>query len=269
MNNSSTTLTAVGQKLSVIIITKNESKNIADCLQSVDFADEIIVLDSGSDDDTCAIARTHHAKVYENKEWPGFGPQKNMALGYATGDWVLSIDADERVTPELKQAILDVLKQQANGALVSDGYRIARLSMFCGRWIRHSGWWPDYVVRLFKRESGKFTDVAVHEQVVIQGATGTINKGHFLHYPYENLEALINKLNSYSTAAAKLAVARGKRTTVLGIFGHAFWTFIRIYILRKGFLDGWQGLVLAGMASSGSFFRYAKIYWLRKQSKQN
>lgn len=250
-----------GMNLSVIVITKNEADNIAACLQSVDFADEIIVLDSGSTDDTCAIAKAHNAKVYVNEQWPGFGPQKNKALDLATGEWILSIDADERVTPELKVAILQTLAKPT-----ADGYKIARLSQFCGRWIRHSGWWPDYVVRLFKKQSGRFTDVAVHEQVKIDGKTDVLAGGHFLHYPYENLEALIGKLNSYSSAAAKAAVERGKKTTVLGIFGHAMWTFIRIYILRKGFLDGWQGLVLAGMAAAGSFFRYAKIYWLGRQS---
>lgn len=251
-------------KLSVIIITKNEADNIAACLQSVDFADEIIVLDSGSTDATCDIASAHNAKVYTNDDWPGFGPQKNKALDLASGEWILSIDADERVTAELKAAILQVLANPA-----ADGYKIARMSQFCGRWIRHSGWWPDYVIRLFKKQSGRFTDVAVHEQVVINGTTGVLSGGHFLHYPYENLEALISKLNSYSSAAAKSAVARGKRTTVPGIFGHACWTFIRIYFLRRGFLDGWQGLVLAGMAAAGSFFRYAKIYWLARQAVTN
>ncbi len=247
-------------KLSVIIITKNEEKNIAACLESVSFADEIVVLDSGSTDKTCDIARSFGALVTINETWPGFGPQKNKALDLATGDWVLSIDADERITPELKQAIINTINNPT-----ADGYKIARLSQFCGRWIRHSGWWPDYVVRLFKRQSGRFTDVLVHESVVIQGQTKILSGGHFLHYPYENLEALIDKLNKYSSAAALTAYKKGKRTSLLGIFGHSFWTFIRIYILRKGFLDGWQGLVLAAMASAGNFFRYAKLYWLARK----
>jgi glycosyltransferase involved in cell wall biosynthesis len=247
-------------KLSVILITKNEAAHIAACLESVAFADERIVLDSGSTDDTCAIARAHGARVEVSPDWPGFGPQKNRALDLASGDWVLSIDADERVTPELQAAIRQVLQDPH-----ADGYRIARLSNFCGRWIRHSGWWPDHVVRLFRRDRGRFTDVAVHERVEVRGQTATLDGGHFLHYPYASLEVLIDKLNRYSTEAARAAYGSGRRTSLLGPFGHGAWTFIRIYLLRRGFLDGWQGLVLAGMAATGSFYRYAKLYWLARR----
>ncbi len=250
-------------KLSVIVITKNESAHIGDCLDSVAFADEIVVLDSGSTDDTREIARTRGARVEVSPDWPGFGPQKNRVLDLAAGDWVLSIDADERVTPELAQAI-----QRAIAAPDAEGYRIARLSNFCGRWIRHSGWWPDYVVRLFRREAGRFTDVPVHEHVEVRGETATLHGGHFLHYPYASLEALVDKLNRYSTEAARAAFDRGRRTGPLGPIGHGAWTFVRIYLLRRGFLDGWQGLVLAGMAAAGSFFRYAKLYWRIRQSGQ-
>lgn len=246
-------------KLSVIIITKNEAAHIGACLQSLSFADEVIVLDSGSSDDTCAIARQHGARVEHTADWPGFGPQKNRALDLATGDWVLSIDADERVTPELAQAIGRVLSQPG-----ADAYRIARLSNFCGRWIRHSGWWPDYVVRLFRRQAGRFSDARVHEHVVVQGKTETL-PGHFLHYPYASLEVFIDKINRYSTEAAQAAHRKGRRTSLPGIFGHAAWTFIRHYWLRRGFLDGWQGLVLAGMAATGSFYRYVKLYCLGKR----
>lgn len=242
--------------LSVIIITKNEADRIAACLDSIAFADEIVVLDSGSTDATCAIAREYGARVECTADWPGFGPQKNRALDLATGDWVLSIDADEQVTPELAQAIRQVLR-----APDADAYRIARLSSFCGRPIRHSGWWPDYVVRLFRRGAGRFTEAAVHERVVVQGRTGTL-QGHFLHEPYANLEVFIDKINRYSTEAARSAFERGRRTSLFGPFGHAAWTFIRHYLLRRGFLDGWQGLVLAGMAATGSFYRYVKLYRL-------
>src|SRR5690606_17036853 len=135
------------------------------------------------------------ARIEVSPDWPGFGPQKNRALDLARGDWVLSIDADERVTPELGQAI-----QAAVRAPQADGYRIARLSNFCGRWIRHSGWWPDYVVRLFRRGAGRFTEVPVHERVEVQGRVETL-PGHFLHYPYASLELFIDKINRYSTQA--------------------------------------------------------------------
>jgi len=245
-----------GPRLSVIVITRNEESHIGDCLDSVAFADEIVVLDSGSTDRTRDIARARGARVEVSVDWPGFGPQKNRALDLATGDWVLSIDADERVPPELAQAI-----QRAIAAPEADAYRIARLSNFCGRWIRHSGWWPDYVLRLFRRGAGRFSDAAVHERVETAGRVGTL-PGHFLHYPYASLEAFIDKINRYSTEAARAAHARGRRTGILGPFGHGAWTFVRHYVLRRGFLDGWQGLLLAGMAATGSFYRYAKLYRL-------
>ena len=250
--------------LSVIIITKNEAAHIGACLDSVAFADEIIVVDSGSTDATCDIARERGAQVEVTPDWPGFGPQKNRALDRATGDWVLSIDADERVTPELAQAI-----QQAIAAPAAPAYRIARLSNFCGRWIRHSGWWPDYVVRLFRRDAGRFTEAKVHEHVEVDGATATLQGAHFLHEPYANLEVFIDKINRYSSEAARSAYERGRRTSVLGPFGHGLWTFIRHYVLRRGFLDGWQGLVLAGMAGAGSFFRYVKLHCLGRQSRSS
>src|SRR5690625_2320332 len=169
-------------RLSVIIITKNEADNIAACLDSVAFADEFIVVDSGSTDDTREIARQKGALVTRTDDWPGFGPQKNRALALATGEWVLSIDADERVTPELASEIQTIIKQNSPTAV---GYNIARLSNFCGRWIRHSGWWPDYVLRLFKRDSTRFSDDIVHESVLPPASVANL-KNHLLHYPYRD-----------------------------------------------------------------------------------
>jgi len=247
--------------LSVIIIAKNEAAHILGCLESVAFADEFIVVDSGSTDNTVALARDFGAQVHITPDWPGFGPQKNRALDLATGDWVLSIDADERVTPELAREIRAVL-----AAPRADAYEIARLSDFCGRLIRHSGWWPDYVLRLFKRGTARFTDAAVHERVVPEHPPLRL-AGHFLHYPYPDLAALINKVNRYSSDAAVMMHARGKRATVFSALGHGFWTFIRIYLIRRGFLDGRHGLVLAVTAAAGSFFRYAKLSFLSDSRK--
>ena len=218
-------------KLSVIIITLNEASHIGDCLRSVAFADEIIVLDSGSTDGTCDIARQGGAQVHSSPDWPGFGPQKNRALALATGDWVLSIDADERVTPELAQAI----RREMAGPR-ADAFRIARLSAFGGRWIRQD----------------------------ISGTPPALD-GHFLHYPYASLEAFITKINHYSTEAAQAMHARGKRTSAAGAVGHACWTFIRHYLLRRGFLDGRAGFVLAVMAATGSYYRYTKLLFLNRQ----
>jgi glycosyltransferase involved in cell wall biosynthesis len=249
--------------LSVIIITKNEEHHIAECLASVSFADEVIVLDSGSTDRTCEIAREFGAVVQSTSDWPGFGPQKNRALDLATGDWVLSVDADERVTPELAGCITQAMDSPKYSA-----YKIARLSNFCGRWIRHSGWWPDHVVRLFRRGTARFSDAAIHEKVLPDGPVGVLN-AHFLHYPYANLDALVAKVNRYSTDAALMMHARGKRTHLSAVIGHSVWTFIRIYIVRRGFLDGREGFVLAAVAAAGSFFRYSKLMYLSQSATKS
>ncbi|MYN13849.1 glycosyltransferase [Pusillimonas sp. TS35] len=245
--------------LSVIIITKNEAANIGACLDSVAFADEIIVLDSGSTDGTREIAAARGARVSLSDDWPGFGIQKNRALDLATGEWVLSLDADERVPAELAAAI-----QAAMAAPAADAYKIARLSNFGGRWIRHSGWWPDYVVRLFRRGSARFKEVAVHESLLAQGSVAVL-PGHFLHYPYADLESFIAKQNHYSSVAAQLLHEKGRTTSVSGAVGHAAWTFVRHYIVRRGFLDGREGFILAIMAGVGSYFRYTKLLFLNRQ----
>lgn len=246
--------------LSVIIITKNEQAHITECIQSVAFADEIIVLDSGSTDNTCALARAMGAQVYHTTHWPGFGPQKNKALELATHDWVLSIDADERVPHAMAEHIQQVLQNPQ-----ADAYTVARLSCFGGRWIKHSGWWPDRLVRLFKRDKGRFKDVAVHESVIVQGLTQDL-QAHLLHYPYDSLETLINKTNQYSSAAAQQLHDKGKTIGIFGIMAKAFWTFVRIYLIRRGFLDGKEGFILAAVASAGSFFRYSKLWLLNRKT---
>ena len=250
-------------RLSVIVITKNEAAHIAACLESVAFADQIVVLDSGSTDDTPELARRAGAQVHHTADWPGFGPQKNRALDLADGDWVLSLDADERVPPELADEIRRVVAAPAR-----DGYEIARLSDFCGSPIRHSGWWPDYVLRLFRRGAARFSDDAVHERVVLNGEAGRL-RGHLRHYPYADLETLVAKINRYSTDAAAMMYRRGKRAGALAAVGHGFWTFVRIYLIRRGFLDGRRGLVLAGAAAAGSFFRYAKLMLLSQGATGN
>jgi len=247
-------------RLSVIIITLNEADNIAACLDSVAFADEWIVVDSGSTDSTCEIARDKGARVVQTDDWPGFGPQKNRALDLATGEWVLSLDADERVTESLADEIRAIMQ-----APQAEGYYIARLSNFCGRWIRHSGWWPDYVLRLFRRGTARFSDAIVHESVTPPADTARL-QGHFLHYPYRDLESLIAKVNRYSTDGAAMMHAKGRHTGVAGIITHSVWTFVRIYILRRGFLDGPEGFILAAVGAAGSFFRYSKLFFLQRRS---
>lgn len=276
-------------KLSVIIITKNEAAHIGDCIDSVlPLAAQVVVVDSGSTDGTVEIARARGAQVVVTQDWPGFGPQKNRALDLAEHDWVFSIDADERMTPALADAIRRVCALDAAPARPSAGaqavsgamdapssspqaqaapshavvaYNVARLSNFCGRWIRHCGWWPDHVVRLFRRDAARFTDAAVHERVQPQGQVGVLD-GHLLHYSYPDMDHLIAKINRYSSDAAAMMHARGKRAGLLSVIGHSLWTFIRIYVLRRGFLDGREGFVIAATAAAGSFFRYGKLMYL-------
>lgn len=249
--------------LSVILITKNEEANLKDCLESISFANEIIVVDSQSSDKTVEIAQSFGAKVENTSDWPGFGPQKNRALNLATQDWVLSIDADERVTPELKDEILAVI----NGISSADCYAIPRLSWYCGRFIKHSGWYPDYVDRLFKRGSAKFSDHLVHERLLPHGTVKKL-KHHFLHYSFKNFSQVLQKIDGYSTASAEQALKKGKKSSVLKAIGHGLWAFFRTYFLRLGFLDGQQGLALAISNAEGTYYRYIKIWLLNQKQGQ-
>jgi glycosyltransferase involved in cell wall biosynthesis len=243
-------------KLSVIIITRNEAANIRACVESVAWADEIIVVDSGSSDGTPDICRELGAKVYEH-DWPGFGPQKNRALDYASGVWVLSLDADERVTPELRAQL-----ESAMGVADMDGYYLPRLSQFCGRFIHHSGWYPDYVLRLFKRGSGRFSDDLVHESVILQGCTGKLSSP-LLHYSYVTGEDVVRKIEQYSSAAARQMFDKGKTVTGADAPVRAAWAFFRTYFLRLGFLDGMAGFNIANMNARTTYLKYKKLGGLR------
>lgn len=257
-----THLNSAKKRLSVILITKNEEQHIVECLQSVAFADEVVVLDSGSTDATVRLAEEMGARVQVNADWQGFGIQKNRALDLATGDWVLSLDADERVTPELAAEIQAVLQQ----ADTAEAYTVPRLSCFGGKWMRHSGWWPDRILRLFKRGAARFKDVPVHESLICEAEPRALN-AHLLHYTYDSLETMIGKINLYSTLAAQAQHAQGRKISLVGVVCKALWTFMRLYVVRRGFLDGKQGFMLALISSAGSLFRYAKLWFLNNNTK--
>ena len=244
-------------RLSVIIIAKNEAANIAGCLDSVAFADERIVVDSGSSDGTPEFARAKGARVFSH-EFTGYGAQKNFALGEAGGDWVLSLDADERVSPALAAEI-----QRAIAAGAYDGYKMPRRSTFCGRVIRHSGWWPDRVLRLFKRGRAKFTDDLVHERVVCEGSVGRIEEP-ILHDAVPKLDDALRRLNDYSTASAQMKAAKGRVGFFAGV-AHGLWAFFRAYVLRAGFLDGREGFVLAVLIAENSYYAYMKAWLLTRE----
>jgi glycosyltransferase involved in cell wall biosynthesis len=244
--------------LSAIIITRNEASNIAACLESLEFCDECIVVDCGSDDDTVEIATTAGATVLTHP-WKGFGAQKNFALSQARGDWVLSIDADERVTWPLAAEILVTIKNAK-----ADGYEIGRLSTFLGKPMRHSGWYPDYVLRLFRREKARFSDDLVHERVICEGPVDRLICA-FNHHPVLRLEDALRRVDSYSTAGAKMLTSQRQVWFTSGIV-HGLWSFLRAYVLRCGFLDGREGFLLAVANAEGTYYRYMKA-WLagRKQ----
>ena len=246
--------------LSVTVITKNEAHNLGACLQSVMFADQIVVLDSGSTDETVQIARSLGAEAVVNNDWPGFGVQKNKALALANSEWVLSLDADERLTPELLAEIQATLK-----APRFDVYSFPRLSSYCGQYIRHSGWYPDRVTRLFRRDSARFSDDLVHEKLLTSSAVGQLNSP-LLHESFRNAESVIDKVNRYSTAGAQSLFICGKKSSLSKALLRGFWAFVRTYFLRLGFLDGRLGLVLAISNAEGTYYRYLKLWLLHRGS---
>ncbi len=261
--------------LSVILITHNESRNVLSCLRSVAFADEWIVVDSGSTDYTREIAMSFGARVVKTDDWPGFGVQKNRALALARGRWVLSIDADERVSAELAAHINAAIRapdvhlattSAANALPGPVGYELSRLSSFCGQWMKHGDWYPDRVLRLFRREAGRFSDDRVHERLVVQGEVARLS-GHLLHETMPSLDVALDKMNRYSSGRALDLVRAGRRGSLAGALGHALWAFVRGYLIKRGFLDGRLGLVLAMHVAEGTYYRYLKMWMLSRTSK--
>lgn len=242
-------------KLSVIVITKNEAECIGQCLASVAFADEIIVLDSGSSDGTPDICRGLGARV-ESVDWPGFGPQKQRALDLATGDWVLSLDADEMVSDELRLEIQQAILENRHPV-----YLLPRLSSYLGRPMRHSGWWPDYVARLFRREAARFSPDLVHERLLFEGPAARL-RAPLLHDTYTSVEEIIDKFNRYSTAGAEMALAKGRRSSLKLAVLKGMVAFVRTYVLRRGFLDGREGFMLAVSNAEATYYRQVKLMHL-------
>ncbi|MDP1733914.1 MAG: glycosyltransferase family 2 protein [Sulfuritalea sp.] len=246
--------------ISAVLITKNAARQLADCLASVAFCDEIIVVDSGSDDGTVEIAGQHGAKVIQS-EWRGFGPQKQFAVEQADHDWVLCIDADERVSEDLRENILAV-----SPAPTVSAYRFARCNRFMGRYLRHGEGYPDWSLRLFDRRHARWSDDPVHEKVITTGVIGTL-QGDLLHESAESLEVYLAKQNRYSTLAAQEALASGKRATVMHLLFSPALRFIKFYFLRLGLLDGLPGLVHILIGCGASFGKYAKMLAFQRSGK--
>lgn len=244
--------------LGVLMIIKNEANHLAACLDTVkDWVDEIVIIDSGSTDDSEHIARRYTDKFFRYDDWPGFGPQRQRAQQHATTDWVLVLDADERVTPELKAAIQSAL----TGNLTGVAFKINRLSDAFGKTIHHSGWSPDWVIRLYRRDETRYNDALVHEKVLTDGLEIRALKGRLLHFTYDNLYQYQLKSIDYLNAWVSQREGQDKSGLAKAII-HALSGFIKMYIFKLGFLDGRRGFILAWLNMHYCFMKYADL-WLR------
>jgi glycosyltransferase involved in cell wall biosynthesis len=245
-------------RLSAIIITKNEASNIVGCLDSIAFCDEIIIIDCGSEDDTVRLAEERGARVIYHT-WTSHGAQKNIALSHASGDWALSIDADERVSPALATELRTAMH---DGRFA--GYEVPRSSTFCGRVMRHSGWFPDFSLRLFRRAQGRFSDHPVHTKIICDGPVGRLSEP-LIHHPVVRIEDALRRMDAYSTAGAEFLVYAGRRVSFATAILRGLGAFLRTYVLRAGFLDGREGFMLAVTNAEGSYYRYLKAWLLSRR----
>jgi glycosyltransferase involved in cell wall biosynthesis len=242
-------------KISATLIAYNEEDRIGDALASVAWADEIIVVvDARSTDRTAEIAREYTDRVFV-RPWAGYAEQRNFADQQATHDWIFSLDADERVSPELQRSI-EQLKREGPR---HDGYRVARRAWYLGRWIQHSGWYPDYQLRLYRRDRARWVGAFVHEAVQVEGSVGTL-RGELWHLTRRSLSEHHEILNRYTTLAAEEALVRGRRAGWFTLLVHPVLAFLRSYVLRQGFRDGIPGLVISGFAAYYVFLKYAKLW---------
>ena len=250
-------MTAGPLPLSAVLITKNAADSLAACLRSLDFCDEVVVVDSGSEDGTPELARSHGARVMES-EWRGFGLQKQFAVQQARNDWVLCIDADERVSKELRAAIVAALAGPESSPPGVTAYRFPRCNRFLGRYLRHGEGYPDWSLRLFHRDHARWSEDAVHEKVLCEGPVADLT-GDLLHDSAESLGSYLSKQNRYTTLAAAEARAKGKRASTARMLLSPLFRFLKFYLLRRGFLDGLPGLVHILIGCQNSFFKYAKM----------
>jgi glycosyltransferase involved in cell wall biosynthesis len=244
------------QRLSIIIVAKNEAINITECVRSARFADEVIVMDSGSTDGTAELGRAEGATVIVT-DWPGYGSQNNRGIDRVGGDWFFSLDADERISPELAVEIRAAIERPD-----VNGFRVPRSSMYCGRFMKHGGWAPDYTWRLARRGCGRFTEHFLHAHLEVEGPTGTL-ANPIIHYSYRSMEAVLEKLNRYSTAGVRDMIPRHRHGSLGRAIGHGLWAFFRTYFLRLGFLDGRWGFMLAVSNAEVTYYRYVKLWLLQ------
>lgn len=251
-------VTSTSHKVSALVIAYNEEPNIRACLETVTWADEIVVVDSFSTDATEKIAREFTEKVYQH-EFRGFGRLRNEALTHTSHEWVFSLDTDERATPEVRDEIRRVLKDEPD----ADAYFVPRRNYFLGRWIRHSGWYPDYrQPQLFRKGRMRYREDLVHEGFELDGRTGYL-KEHVLQYPFRDIDHYLAKMDRYSDLMAQRLVQEGRRFRTHQLVTHPLFTFAKMYLGRAGFLDGMPGLILSGLYAYYTFIKYAKLWELR------
>lgn len=251
-------------RISAIVITYNEAANIKECLASLNWCDEIIVIDSGSSDKTCELALEYTNNIVISGNIP-YGEKRNIGISRANSEWIIWLDADERISPELKIEIVDLINKNSTEC---EAYYINRSSFFINKFIKHSGWYPDYTLRLFRRSTGiKFDAALVHEKVIYTGKTGRL-KNDIQHYTDRNFEHYINKMNNYSTLSANELIQKGKRAGFFDIIFRPAFTFFKMYFLKLGILDGYMGLVLCTLSSIHVMTKYSKLYLANKPNIQ-
>jgi len=251
-----------GMPLSVVLITRDEEGNIARCLESVRWAHEVVVVDSGSTDRTIQVAQGFPCRIVETS-WRGFGLTKRYAVEQASHDWILSVDADEVVTPELAQAIRSLLDGEPRAA----AYRIRRRSYYLGTPIRFSGWQHDRPIRLFDRNRGTFNDRSLHESVVVEGPVETVHSGYLLHYPYPTVSSHLAKMERYSALGAQRLFEQGRRASIPEAVARGAAKFIKMFLIRGGFLDGRAGFVLAENSAFGVYLKYLRLWELARRRR--
>ena len=242
------------EKLSVCIITYNEEENISGCLESVKWADEIVIVDGFSTDRTIEIAKRYTDKIFQRK-FDGYGRQKNHAIANATSNWILAIDADERITSGLEEEITSIFRASPPPMV---GYELPFKVFFRNKWVRHGGWYPEYHLRLFRKESGRFKERLVHEGVEVSGPVGRLH--HFVeHYTYRSISDFIQRMDRYSTLSAEAYYKEGRKVGWMETAFRVWFTFFQMYFLKRGFLDGAVGFQLATLYSYYTFVKYAKL----------
>ena len=245
--------------ISVVIITKNAERTLATCLDGLKWASEVIILDNGSDDQTPQIASSKGAKLHIS-DWHGFGPQKNLVIDLAVSQWILSVDSDEFVTPELAAEIIRTVGSKPE----EDIFELSRISSYCGKEMRYSGWFPDYVPRLFRKGKARFSDSLVHERLVFESKPKRLIN-HLIHDSFHSPHEVLEKMNRYSSLGAQQLAQSGRGSSLLTAVLHGLGAFLKTYVIKAGFLDGVEGFMLAVSNAEGAYYKYVKLYYLNKQ----